>query len=262
MDTTQSSPLVINEINFNSSALFDPGDWVELYNNSEMDLDISGWYFRDSQDADQFVIPAGTVIAEDGYLVLCRDTTSFMAYFPGVTPITGDFLFGLNGDSELVRLYNKSGQLVDSLTYTREAPWPDQSDGHTIALKHPRFDNSLGKNWKLSEQYGTPGEINDAFLGTGEEINHTIVNTFELEQNYPNPFNPVTAIGYRLAAISNVDLSIYNMLGQKIKTLVSKSQPAGEYKVEWDASDFASGIYYYHLIAGEFQSIKKMVLIK
>ncbi len=85
---------------------------------------------------------------------------------------------------------------------------------------------------------------------------------FAVYQNYPNPFNPETAIGYRLSAISYVDLTIYNQLGQKVQTLVSERQPAGEYQIKWNASGFASGIYYYHLQAEGQRIVKKMLLIK
>jgi hypothetical protein len=59
-----------------------------------------------------------------------------------------------------------------------------------------------------------------------------------------------------------VDLSIYNVLGQKVATLVNKKQPAGSYKVQWDASSISSGIFYYYLGAGDFREVKKMVLLK
>ena len=86
--------------------------------------------------------------------------------------------------------------------------------------------------------------------------------SYKLNQNYPNPFNPVTAIGYQLSAISDVELSIYNVLGQKIVTLVSERQSAGPHQVEWDASMMASGIYYYKIEAGEFLQVRKMILIR
>jgi flagellar hook assembly protein FlgD len=60
----------------------------------------------------------------------------------------------------------------------------------------------------------------------------------------------------------HVDLSIYNILGQKVCTLVSEKQKAGYYEFEWDASGFASGVYYYYLKAGKFQDVKKMVMLK
>ncbi|MCP4360457.1 MAG: T9SS type A sorting domain-containing protein, partial [Chloroflexi bacterium] len=70
-----------------------------------------------------------------------------------------------------------------------------------------------------------------------------------LFQNYPNPFNPKTTINYQLPMLSNVELSIYNLLGQKVATLVSKQQSVGYYQIDWDASGFASGIYYYRIEA-------------
>jgi hypothetical protein len=77
-------------------------------------------------------------------------------------------------------------------------------------------------------------------------------NDYKLNQNYPNPFNPTTKINYELPTTNYVDLSIYNMLGQKVVTLVSEKQNAGNHQVEWDASGFASGVYYYRIEAGEF----------
>jgi hypothetical protein len=80
--------------------------------------------------------------------------------------------------------------------------------------------------------------------------------------NYPNPFNPKTIINYELKIINDVELNIYNLLGQKVVTLVSERQKAGYHQVEWDASLFASGIYYYQLEAGDFMDVKKMVLLR
>jgi hypothetical protein len=85
---------------------------------------------------------------------------------------------------------------------------------------------------------------------------------FRLEQNYPNPFNPTTVIGYRLSAISNVKLSIYDLRGKPVAILVKDRQNAGYHQVEWDASRFASGLYYYRIQAGGFVQVKKMVLIR
>jgi hypothetical protein len=85
---------------------------------------------------------------------------------------------------------------------------------------------------------------------------------YALYQNYPNPFNPTTKVNYELPITNYVELSIYNLIGQKIVTLVSEKQKAGHYQVEWDASSLSSGIYYYQITAGEFVQTKKMILIK
>jgi len=90
---------------------------------------------------------------------------------------------------------------------------------------------------------------------------------FILFRNYPNPFNPETAISYQLSAASNLELAVYNSLGQKIRTLVQTRQPAGRYEVKWDGHDEAgrevgSGIYIYRLKARQYSISKKMILIR
>jgi hypothetical protein len=85
---------------------------------------------------------------------------------------------------------------------------------------------------------------------------------FSLNQNYPNPFNPITKIDYELPITNYVNLSIFNLLGQKVATLVDKKQPAGSYQLQWDASDFASGLYYYRIEAGNFIKTRKMIYLK
>jgi len=85
---------------------------------------------------------------------------------------------------------------------------------------------------------------------------------FYLSQNYPNPFNPTTKIKYTLPKASKVKIEIYNLLGQKIKTILNKPMPAGSHEVEFTANNLPSGVYLYSIEAGEFQQVKKMVLLK
>ena len=85
---------------------------------------------------------------------------------------------------------------------------------------------------------------------------------FELEQNYPNPFNPSTVISYQLAVNSNVTLKVYDLLGREVAVLVNERKDAGRYSVQWSASRFSSGIYFYFLSAGKFQETKRMILLK
>jgi glucuronoarabinoxylan endo-1,4-beta-xylanase len=90
----------------------------------------------------------------------------------------------------------------------------------------------------------------------------TIPVEFALEQNYPNPFNPSTVISWQLAVGSEVELKVFNLLGQDVHTLVNERQQAGFHSVEWDASDLASGVYLYRLQAGDFVETRKMLLIR
>lgn len=85
---------------------------------------------------------------------------------------------------------------------------------------------------------------------------------YSLEQNYPNPFNPITTINYQLPKMAYVSIKVFNAIGRLIETLVQSEQQAGNYFINWDASKYSSGLYYYELIAGEFREVKKMILIK
>lgn len=94
-----------------------------------------------------------------------------------------------------------------------------------------------------------------------------IPSKFLLDQNYPNPFNPATTIRYSLPQQSNVNLSIYNILGQRVATLVHEVKDAGTHSVVWHGKSdagfsVASGIYFYHITAGSFSAVKKMMLVK
>jgi len=99
------------------------------------------------------------------------------------------------------------------------------------------------------------------------EIGKTVPDQYNLQQNYPNPFNSETVISYQLPRSSHVTLKVFNSLGQKIRTLVTETKPAGTYHVRWDGSDnhgqrVCSGIYYYEMIADNFRTIKKMLHIR
>ncbi len=85
---------------------------------------------------------------------------------------------------------------------------------------------------------------------------------FRLSQNYPNPFNPITEIGYEIAKEVSVNIKIYNILGQLVSTIVNEVKKPGIYKTAFDGRNFASGVYFYKIEAGDFVERKKMVLIK
>lgn len=98
-------------------------------------------------------------------------------------------------------------------------------------------------------------------VATSNEISE-MPEGYELSQNYPNPFNPTTKINYTIPEAANVQLSVYNILGQKVATLMDGRQFAGSHTVNFDASNLASGVYFYQLKAGEVVHQRKMTLIK
>jgi len=267
-DTGSYENIVINEINYNSSDSFNSDDWVELYNNSDSTVNLSGWVFKDEDDNHSFTIPDKTELPVDGYLVLCRDSLLFKNIYPDCKNFIGDISFGFDGDGELLRLYDDNLALVDSVHYDDESPWVIEPDGNgpTLSLINPDLDNSIAQNWSASLQLGTPGKINDIYVNVK---NHpvNIPTEFRLEQNYPNPFNPSTTIRYSLKKPSDVKFNIYNLLGQNVRTLENSYQNAGEYYLIWDGKDdnnnsVSSGIYIYSIRTEEFSMQKKMVLLR
>ena len=105
-------------------------------------------------------------------------------------------------------------------------------------------------------------ETGQIVLINGVDDNSQVPAKFELEQNYPNPFNPSTNINFTISAKSNVKLSVYNLLGQKVATLMDKPLTAGQYHVTFNGSDLPSGIYFYRLQAGKYSQTRKMLLMK
>ncbi len=90
----------------------------------------------------------------------------------------------------------------------------------------------------------------------------TTAKNFRLEQNYPNPFNPSTIINYSIPRATFVTLNVYNVLGEKVETLVSENKPAGNYSVNFNASKLSSGVYFYRINAGNFIQTKKLMVLK
>jgi len=90
----------------------------------------------------------------------------------------------------------------------------------------------------------------------------TLPKEFALFQNFPNPFNPVTTLSYDLPRDSRVILKLFNLLGEEMITLVNEDQKGGHKSIIWDASDFASGVYFYRIQASDFVSVRKMLLLK
>jgi hypothetical protein len=90
----------------------------------------------------------------------------------------------------------------------------------------------------------------------------TIPLDWKLEQNYPNPFNPSTIIGYQISKPSKVDLKVYDLLGREVALLVNEQKSAGRYEARWDASRFATGVYFATIRAGNFAKTIKLLLMK
>jgi len=115
--------------------------------------------------------------------------------------------------------------------------------------------------------FSTDAMLNENFQSLGAVEVAAIPTVFALEQNYPNPFNPSTTIRYQIPNDASVNLVIYNVQGQKIRTLVGKEQKSGYYSVVWDGRNDAgqtvsTGLYLYRVQAGSFVATQKMLMLK
>lgn len=105
-------------------------------------------------------------------------------------------------------------------------------------------------------------KTNFSLTGASGEISNTVPENFTLEQNYPNPFNPSTVIKYQIPSSDFVSLKVYNEAGKEVASLVNENQEPGNYEINFDGSKLSSGIYFYSIKSGNFNSTKKMLLIK
>jgi photosystem II stability/assembly factor-like uncharacterized protein len=138
---------------------------------------------------------------------------------------------------------------------TQLSPFGDQNGSNAI-FSIFFIDSQTG--WitgdlgRIAKYYGT--------TDVEEEINS--LNKFSLHQNYPNPFNPSTTIRYQVPDFSFVSLIVYDLLGNKIQTLVNEEKHAGNYEIEFSSVDLPGGVYFYQLNAGSYAETKKMLLLK
>lgn len=142
--------------------------------------------------------------------------------------------------------------------------WPVGSGSWTLGYSYPNgtrinflyFDELLA-----GTSTGLYGHHGDPATSIGVEAGD-IPAGFSLEQNFPNPFNPSTVIRLAIPASGEVKLEVYNVMGEKVRTLLAGSLPAGAHEVNFDASGLPSGLYMYRLVAGGSVSVKKMILMK
>jgi hypothetical protein len=255
--------LIINEICNKPYDLFDTGDWVEIFNPTENNINLRGYVIKDLGD-NIFEIGKDIIIDSKGYYVIAQDTTKLKSLFPNLKNYIGNFNFGLSSEEDKITLLDNANNIVNQIHYN--ANWGLNNSyfiGHTLSLINPTLDNSQPESWTLSKNYGTPGFINDIYTLTENE-KATLPNEFILYQNYPNPFNPVTTINLNIPHTANIELNVYNLLGQKIETLYSGLINTGNYSFTFYSTNLTSGIYFYSLIIKNYNRTitKKMLLLK
>jgi hypothetical protein len=151
---------------------------------------------------------------------------------------------------------------IDTCDQEPSAPlaFGTEDDGGTGQTKMPRY--GPGTDDYMYCFNTSPGDVRE--IGSADDARPS---EFSLSQNYPNPFNPATNIEFRLVKATHVKLEIFNIVGQRVRTLVDEDMKAGTYVADWDGNDengkaVSSGIYFYRMEAADFSDMKKMLLVK
>ena len=194
-----------------------------------------------------YQIPANvshlTTVQPDSFLILWADSDTSQG------ALHLNFKLDKSGESlSMTRISNGEINYLDLLYYPKQ----------NANVSYGRFPDG-SNNWCIFS-VPTPGYSNRS---AAIDYRHSgLPHCFALEQNYPNPFNQRTNISYQLPYSTHVNISIYNMLGQLVKTLVNGNEEVGFYTVNWEAADISSGLYLYKIQAGDFSEIKKCIFMK
>ena len=219
----------------------DPEDYIEIFNAGDVECSLAGFQLDDSEDLDDLIF--GNVILEPG------------AYWVGYEDSTDSFSSGLSSNGDIIVLADTSGNM---LTVILEA---------SVEVDGVQLSQSFDATGTGCYTMPTPGAVNDTCVTLNISNAGTIPTQFTLHQNYPNPFNPVTTLRYDLPNSGFVNITVYDMLGKKVKTLINQTQETGYKSVIWNATNnygrsVSAGIYLYQIQAGKYISTKKMVLLK
>lgn len=245
--TSQKQQLVFNEINFKSGIEKPTGDWVEIYNASNIDVDLTGWKFCDNNNCYKF--PSNYKMNKNEYLIISEDISEFSSVYPNINNVIGDSDFGLSASGEYIILLDNLGQLIDSVNYKLSGTWPYNASGtgYTLELKDYLSDNNDGENWYVDNmKTGSPGKKNYLTSGLDENIDN-------LATVYPNP-----ARDYIM--IRNVEPgAIVEIMSLQGVTLLSKTIVNTNDK-QVNISDIQRGIYLVKIsFEGNSNTIKLIV---
>ncbi|MCK9281313.1 MAG: choice-of-anchor D domain-containing protein [Melioribacteraceae bacterium] len=245
------------------SILLEPGKgyWIKVFQNGTLDLSqrlppkTSLASIREMESAEQLPsIVFRNAKGKSAELTILNNSSDALEKYE-LPPLPPSGIFDVRFSSNRFAEVLSSGQwqqvLISSLDYPVTVSLSD------IILK---IRDGLGGERILCE--------GESFVITNPAINKIEIASFEipaefaLMQNYPNPFNPTTTIKFALPENGRVVLSIYNVLGERMAEIINSQMDAGYHEINWNASSLGSGVYIYSLQAGEFHSIKKMILMK
>lgn len=228
-------------------------EFIELKNTGISTLGLCGMSFDDGVE---YTFPPESELTPGGFVVLASDEMHFYdryGFFPA-----DEFKGNLNDAGEQIRIKGPDGETLILVVYGDQEPWPLLADGSGNSLVpvdfNPVGDPNVPQYWRNSYHIGgSPGRDD-----TDDQVPTVVADApdekgFRLGQNYPNPFGELTYINYVLPENARVDLTVYNLVGQKVAVLVSGDQIAGSHMVSWNGMDASGsylkeGMYIYRMI--------------
>ena len=211
-------------------------------------------------------VSLANVKALQGYgLVLTYDATKFE--YVGAAAAEEDLLKSAGGETPLFLEQAEAGQVTVANAIVSGGT---ASGGGMVATLTFKVLSEFEDKTRFEIAEGVvfdPNQLTNPVVTLGVLTVESTPTDFALLQNYPNPFNPETTIKYNLAEGADVQLRIYNIVGQVVRTLVAERQSAGRYQMRWNGTDdrgmtVSSGIYFYHISAGKFQDQRRLMLLK
>jgi hypothetical protein len=181
--------------------------------------------------------------------VIFRSRTATIGLSGEITSATLD-LVGVSARSVSIEGLQYEWNVVDGVTKI------------AMASAEPVVDAAITVTIDSGESLELYGAVNEIPFAVRTEKVPVIPAEFSLAQNYPNPFNPETTIEFGMPEDAQVKVTVFNVLGQVVTALVDSEMPAGYHVVTWNASDMASGVYFYRIQAGDYTATKRMVLMK
>ncbi len=162
-----NADIIISELMYNYGYKLDgldAQDWVELYNRSSLDIDISSWQLRDEDST--YILPPGTIIPANGYLILADSLEDLLYVHPNIPQAISVAGLGLSGKGEQVALFNSNACPVSAIVYDNNDPWPESADGegYSLMIKSDSLDPSRPDNWIASGNYGGNPAVENQIL--------------------------------------------------------------------------------------------------
>ena len=202
-----------------------------------------------------FNFPEGQEIGPHSYLVICENIDAFHLHYPEMSKRIGNMPFNLSNEGEVIRLYAPGEQLVDSVHYDNEAPWPEAAagTGASLQLIDPGLNNDVPENWTAQPNQSSPGKAYE-----GEQPGFA---SSELGSVYPNPTDFIASIPYTLKEAGWVEINLLDLTGRSVLSLVNEWQNARKHHTRFSVIALADGIYLYQLkINGIIVGTKRVVV--